>query len=256
MEEIKIDSILSKFTITTITIIFAFLCGTLYLLSFWSTFDFDITNYIEFFDIPKSFVFPIATGIGISFLLFIIQGISFYFDRIIEEEKANQPLLEKIKELPTKTLVYKILTSIDFFVFIVITISIIFYAPRREWVFGIAGITIIIYSYVKVFRNQDFASWFPNLMLRRGAAIVICIIPILSFLTGKFNSIAIWENRNIQKIEEIQFKDSSNSEVQFRSWKLIGKLGSFVFISDTLNHSVSTLNIENIKYIKYSYRIK
>ena len=101
----KIKDIISKITFTTFILGYLFFCGSVYLISFWSTFEFDITNYIDLLDIPKSFIYPLATGIGVSILGTVIQGIIHTNENLKKKEIEDQKLLQiKIKDIPTKTI--------------------------------------------------------------------------------------------------------------------------------------------------------
>ncbi|MEP6844590.1 MAG: hypothetical protein ABI861_01240 [Panacibacter sp.] len=155
--------IITKISATTIILIYLFSCGTIYLVAYWSTFSFDITNYIDLLDIPKSFVFPLATGIGISFISLLIQGVAHSFDKIEKDEKINAELIPKIKELPIKKLLLRIVSDYDFWAILILFICLLFYKPQREWVYAIISITFTIYGVVKFIRHRKIIKLLPPL---------------------------------------------------------------------------------------------
>jgi len=177
--------IINKISATTLILIYLFSCGTIYLVAYWSTFNFDITNYIDFLDIPKSIVFPLAMGISISFIIFLIQGVALSFNKIEKDEKINAELLPKIKELPTKTLLFRIINDFDFWTILVLFICLIFYKPQREWVYAILGITLIIYGVVKFIRHPKIIIFLPNFGLRLFFAILIFFYSYILFYNWK-----------------------------------------------------------------------
>lgn len=243
--------ITTKISATTLILIYLFSCGTIYLVAYWSTFNFDITNYIDFLDIPKSFVFPLATGIGISFISFLIQGVARSFDKIEKDEKINAELLPKIKELPTKTLLFRIINDFDFWTILVLFICLIFYKPQREWVYAILSITLIISGVVKFIRHPKIITFLPNFGLRLFFAILIFFIPIFSFTTGKLNAIKILNNQEYFKVSNITYSEPSVSNQNIVNSKLLGKLGTNLFVSDSVNSEIIILNLETVKSIEY-----
>ena len=122
----------SKIPIVTISVVYLFICGTLYLFGYWSTFDFDITNYIELLDIPKSFVFPLFTGIGVSTISIVVQGILNSTKKIDKDRSINEPLLKNIKDVPTNVVTKRILVDFDFWAVVILVVIFSFYSPRRE----------------------------------------------------------------------------------------------------------------------------
>lgn len=223
------------------------------MISYWSTFDFDITNYIDLLDIPKSFVFPLATSIGVSLISLILSLVIRSINKMEKNDKKNEELLKKIDELPTKTLFQRIINDYNVWVAVILFTCLIFYRPRREWVFVISGITITIYAISKLMRNPEFIKLLPNFSLRFFVAVLLRFVPVYSFLIGKLNAIEIWENKKYYKVTDVTFKDITNSSNYLKSTKLLGKLGNYIFLADSLNTKISAINLEAIYRIEYSY---
>ena len=86
-----------KISILTAAIGFLFLCGTLYIIGFWITFDFDITTYVDILDIPKSFVFPMAAAVGLSALSIAYQIIIRMYPANKKQAPDNSYFFPKLK---------------------------------------------------------------------------------------------------------------------------------------------------------------
>jgi hypothetical protein len=246
--------ILSKVSLTAFCIGYLFFCGVLYLLAYWSTFDFDITNYIELLDIPKSFVFPLATGIGISSLGFLIQAIARSIDKIEKDENINKKLNENLKQVPTKTLLLRIISDYNFWAIGILFVCYLSYKPRREWVFAISGLTIMIFSSATSLRHPFILKFFPNFGLRLLAAFTIFFIPVFSFTDGKLNAIDIWKNRKYFQVTRVSFRKNETIGVNLVYNKLLGKLGTTLFLSDSLNSRIITVNTEAVQAIEYTFK--
>jgi hypothetical protein len=245
--------IISKVSITAFLLSYLFICGTLYLVGYWSTFDFDITNYIELLDIPKSFVFPLLTGIGISTVSILVQGIIRLAEKLDKDQMINKPLLVNIKEVPTKTLLFRILVDVDFWAVIILSAAFYFYSPRRAWVFAIVSTTLVIYSIAKYLRSSVIARLIPNQTVRLFTSILLFFVPIFSFSNGKLNAIAIWKNQKYFKIADLTFKEGKSGTSHLISAKLLGKLGTTIFLSDSANGRLTILNLETVQSVEFQY---
>lgn len=245
--------IISKISVTTFLLAYLFFCGTLYLISYWSTFNFDITNYIEFLDIPKSFVFPLATGIGVSILSILFQAIIGSLEKIKRDEKINKKLLPKVKELPIKILFFRIINHYNFWIGIILLICLIFYKPRLEWVVVTTSLTLIVFGISNFISYSVIIELFPHLRTRIAIAILLFFIPIFSFMTGKLNATLIWKNKKYHIVTNINFEDTLYNKKNLACNKLLGKLGHNLFLSDSLNSKIIILNLDKIQTIEYKF---
>jgi cell division protein FtsL len=150
------ETLLNKVSYTTIIVVHLFICGTLYIIGYWSTFDFDITNYIEIFDIPKSFVFPLAISIGTSVLSIMIQAIAFTINKKGNENVAKKP--SKFK----KTLLYDLLSNAGLMAMISLFVCILIYKPQREIFYALTGCTFIFYLVSTVPKSNLFFNIAPS----------------------------------------------------------------------------------------------
>jgi hypothetical protein len=252
LNKIHMNDTVSKIGATTAVLFYLFFCGGLYLISFWSTFEFDVTSYIEPFDVPKSFIFPLATGIGLSFLIMLIQGVVHSWEKLNSDEKVYKKLAPEIASLPKKKILLRILNDFHTWVFIILFACYSLYKPRRAWVFGVLGVTLIILAIAKFMRNRTVAEKIPNITARLFIGFMLFFVPIYAYTLGKLNSIEIWEGKKYYRIKTISFKDSAAQPRAFDYTKLLGKLGSSLFVTDSANSKVVVFNMDQIAYVEYT----
>jgi DNA-binding transcriptional regulator/RsmH inhibitor MraZ len=99
--------------------------------------------------------------------------------------------------------------------------------------------------------NHDvIIKYIPGSGIRLLFAILLIVVPVFSFLRGKLNAIEIWSNEKYFTIKRLTFADESITN-NFISKKLLGKLGSNLFLSDSLNTTIIILNTDRIQAIEY-----
>jgi|SRR6185437_12359724 len=245
------ENILSKISIATLALTYLFFCGILYIMSFWFTFNFDITNYIDLLDIPKSFVYPLATGIGLSLILFILQAITYSTRQIQTEERINEELIPKIKELPTKTLLGRILKSYHLWYIIVLLACVTFYNSKNLLVIAIICFSTIVYFISNVLTSKLTDKYIKNKSLKIIFAILIIFIPIFTFFTGKQKSISIYNNMEYYTVTGITLKENMATDIYLNK-KLISKLGNNLFFTTLDNKKIIILNNNEIVSIEFT----
>jgi len=229
-----------KISILTPTLGFLFLCGTLYLIGFWTTFEFDITTYVDILDIPKSFVFPLAAALGLSALSMAYQVVI----RIHPPKEGNAP------KNPDK--LYLFLSRIPIWVYAVVSFTalLIIYIFSKEAFYTVLTITIGIFlgkEIVKVI----VASGVTNVYVRWITLLVICFLPPASFSIGKLESLSIYNNEEYYRVSQVEYMTTTGGEIEEVDFKLIGKLGSYLFLTDSQNSKIVTINLAFVKRIEY-----
>jgi hypothetical protein len=240
----SLKDILSQVSATTLLLVFLFFCGTLYIISYWSTFNFDITNYIELFDIPKSFVFPLATGLGVAFLSLLAQAV---LNVSADEQLATRTVanvngrFRKRWRVNSNSLAMVSLVS-----------CMLFYEPYREWIVIVVGFTLIGWGFRKINRNEYVVRLIPYKRARFFFSVLITFIPVYSVCKGKLDGIAVWKNRHYYSVADIVYVDDSSSrQDDILGKKLLGKLGSCIVITDSANANITVLNLDKVQSVKY-----
>ena len=232
-----------KISILTAAIGFLFLCGTLYIIGFWITFDFDITTYVDILDIPKSFVFPMAAAVGLS-------ALSIAYQIIIRMYPANKKQAPDTPHKPDRLFLF--LSKIEIWVYALISLvglSILFYFSKEAFYF-LSTFLIGIFLAKDVSRVL-VASGLTNPYVLWATLLIICFLPTGSFTIGKLESLGIYNNEDYFKVTHIDYMTPSGGKLEEVNLKLIGKLGSFVFLTDSLNSKIVTVNLSFVKQIEY-----
>lgn len=237
--------LISKVSLTSLIILYLFFCGTLYLISYWSTFDFDITNYIDLLDIPKSFVYPFSSVLGITFIGFLFQIFHGLLDKNEKGEKKKDIIAMQSRW-------NRRMIVLGYLSLIVLFICALSYKPRREWVIGLLSLTVAIYTCLSFATHESIIKKFPFFIVRLLISLLVFCVPIFSFSLGKLNSIAVWKNRSYFQVSTIKMTDTSQVK-ELISTKLLGKLGNHIFLSDTLNSKIIFLNMDHVKSIEYKF---
>ena len=228
----------------SVLILYFGLCGGLWHLGFWSTFDINFLQYINLTDIIKSFVFPFITATGYVLIGFIATTLANYHDRLDNPE----------------SLVFGMGSNTPFGKFLNKNVEIIvFLYIFGITVFAITGgqikyllIPFLIASPLSIYltnRNYLFKSILsPD--LRSAAITFVIILPLMSFCFAKMQSLDIYENKSFKKIVEIGTNDSENID-NILGLKYLGSTSSQAFLTDSANNQITILNMSITSYIKY-----
>lgn len=225
--------------ITTLLLTYLFICGSLYLIGFWSTFDVDIFSLISLYDIPKNFVYPLMLS-QVAYVVNMITGQYFYQHAFMNTKEDNDNFITLNKDWPEKK--YKIIgifTSISLWVtMVVLFLPFLFEKPYqniRYWTF-----LSIILSYFLMYKFVTYSvvkSYLKNNFLRFYVGHFLTFFPIACFTSGKVSSLDIYNNKNIKYFDVI---DSKN-QTQINNVDCLKFLG---FVSD--KYIYSTLNNQNV----------
>jgi hypothetical protein len=112
-------------------------------------------------------------------------------------------------------------------------------------------VTFVCTTMIRFLKSSLVLSILPDIRIRILALFILLFIPIFTFIIGKIQSSDIFKNKNYYQVTYIEFKNPSRIDSSYISNKLIGKLGSHLFLSDTLNSQITVLDIQEIKAIKY-----
>jgi hypothetical protein len=243
----NLKELLTHISITTLLLFFLFFCGTLYIISYWTTFNFDITNYIELFDIPKSFVFPLATGLGVSFLSLIAQALINAGAPPEKTEsrnlKSNDPLRFGNRRGFNSNRIAVLL----------VVVCMLLYDPYQEWIVITIGLTVSFWGVSNFNRHPRIKSLIVNDKLRLMASVLIVFVPIYSVCKGKLDSIAVWKNRNYYVVVDVQYTDETQGIKEAIGKKLLGKLGNSLIVTDSSNLNISVVALTNVDMVKYRF---
>ncbi len=234
------EKITKHLPITTLFLTYLFVCGSLYIAGFWTTFDIEITNFLSISEIPKSFILPFILSNGLTFFQMLINFIAspIFPD---ENEESNKTEIEK-STLKTKILnILNIFIHLDMiFSYFMIGIIILYYNHKTEVLFwSLSTIIFGILIAMKIGRYDKIKELIPKRNIRIYTIQILVFIPIVSFSTGKINSLNIYNNDKITFIEIIK---DNKIVVSKKPNKLIGFIGEKIIISDLKNEKVKIIN--------------
>ncbi len=214
--------VLKYLPLTTIIIAYLFICGGIYLLGFWGTFNIDAFAFMQIWDIPKSFIAPFmyaggaAVLLQLSFGFFVINNNDF--GDVVYPIYLNQRVRTVILSLILVTGVF---------------LSRYFQYNMRYWM-------IFLFVFAPLFilelqSNNFIKKIIPKFSSRFILIFTIISFPTLSFMLGKKNSLRIYHNEYIKIINspEINIKQKLSDTIPL---KLIGFMGD-KFIVGTLNNN-------------------
>ena len=230
--------------IATILLIYLFVCGILYLLGFWETFNIDIFSLISTSDIPKNFAFPLLVTQGLFFLNFITGGMS----NIIDDNREDKEHFITIK--PEwgifKKLLLGLLTKIDIWVILTIALMMKFLPDyKKNEIFWSFTSIIIAYYLMHKFVNLDILkSKIQSSFFRYLLAHFVVFFPISCFSIGKVTSLRILYNADNTYITIINNKSNPIMKDTARL-KLLGFISDRVIYSTLDNKKTYILNKES-----------
>jgi hypothetical protein len=232
------EKITKHLPLTTIFIAYLFVCGSLYIIGFWTTFDIEITNFLNISEIPKSFILPFVLSNGLTFFQMIINFIaSPIFSEEHEKEKKKEKSILKTKLIR----ILNVFIHLDMiFSYFMICIIYFYYSHKTKVLFwSISTIVFGILMAMKIVRNDKIKELIPKKNIRLYTVQILVFIPIVSFSTGKINSLNIYNNDKITLIEIIKDNKIVPSN---KPNKLIGFIGEKLVISDLKNEKMKVIN--------------
>ena len=221
--------LISKIPISTVLITYLFICGLLYLIGFWGTFNVDVFNLITVYDIPKSFVFPLLISQGFFTIQFFTGSVMN-----LNDNRENIEYLVTIKdEWPSwRQGLMRALTSTTLLTTEIFLISSILTEDKfHNELFWWINSLVIGYFLLHRFMNiKEIKQLVKSSILRSYIGHMLVIFPITCFSTGKIISLKVYNNTNIVGVITVNDKLTalSNDTVQV---KFLG------FISDNFIYS-------------------
>lgn len=243
-----LDKLIKYVPITTAIILYLFLCGGLYLIGFWTTFDVDILSLVSIMEIPKSFILPFSLSMGAElFFLFIFL--------LLAHDKKIAPSFFELNYMrlrAQKKLIYKL----DFWI-LVLTISIIIFFNSLQksplfWIFSCSAILFMIS--IKIIRYRPF---FKTYLSFNKTLLMIYLsvfyTPVLSLMLGKVSSLIIYNNIEVKYIKNIIVNNNKDilAQKDSLSFKSLGFLGDKFIISSLDNKEIIILNQASIQQIDF-----
>lgn len=226
---------------TTIIIIYLYLCGGLYLIIYWSTFNFDISNIASITDIPKNFIYPFI----LSNTTFIIGIVAAQLDSSLSKRTQDNISKERKPKKSIEPFFDRI-----FFISVFALIPLYTYLKYNDFFWWITGICLLFFLLFKFMKSPLIARCFPNSNIRYYAFTLFVSVPIFCVITAKSNSISIYNNT------DIKYAKINNEALDSTSLKLLGFLGDKLIISSLDNKKIIVLNQSSLSVVELTQKEK
>lgn len=212
------------------------ICGGIYHLAFWSTFDINGLAYLGLQDIIKSFIYPFISIFIFSFFGLLFSEVFMNPDKILPPGGgANTKFGQKLNS--------EIGITISLFIWFNIVLLLYFWDNIYKWFLLVVIIGLL--PFIIIIRHQLLDNFIQNYRVRKFFSMLLVFIPLFSFATGKYNSQII--HRNIEYKYTISHKLTPNSNTtQVDTLKFIGNAGNQVFLTDFSNSTIYMLRADNI----------
>jgi hypothetical protein len=231
--------ILKGLPLTTIIVIYLYVSGGLYLIGFWSTFDFDISNIVSLTDIPKSFIFPFIISNGVALIYFMIIAAT-------KRDSKNPTTIPSAGKKEKIRAFFSFLFQIDTLLLYSMVAIFSFYNSDtyRIPVLLIISYVVSVLLGAKLTRTELAEKIIPDVVARSYLCAILIYTPIMSFALGKAKGTFIYTNKEVKYITAT--KSDSTITIQTRrdtsSLKLLGFLGEKIIISTLDNKKIFVLN--------------
>jgi hypothetical protein len=222
--------------LTTIIVSYFFICGGLYLIGFWATFNIDITNFVSLADIPKSFIVPFVVSQGFVLLNAATNTLA------TSEEIDNNPKEKKWEPNRWKR-VLKWFVTADFILLLGIIIIVNFHSKYKlvpnYWLTSAVAFSYLLAFKVMTYNKIKELVQYYHLRLYLVSTIIS--IPFLSFAIGKSNSLKVYNNSEIKYIT-ITKEANQNTKSDSSSLKFLGFLGDKLIGASLDNKKIIFIN--------------
>lgn len=218
---------LNKLPVATLIIIFLYVCGSLYLIGYWSTFGIYVFTLVDLIEIPKNFIFPFILSSGYYFVL-------LFFSKIYTPNFYKEPINSNSNSL------------VDNIIIVITTVAaIILYIFVDNYLFwGISTVLLSTAIVNKAVKSELIKEVLPNFGIRKFILSVVIFTPIAALVGGKVSGLTIYKNHLTRQISVISKATNIDTLANNDSTrlKLLGFLGDKIIISTLDNEKILILN--------------
>lgn len=245
------EKVLKYIPFTTCVLLFLFICGGLYLIGYWSTFNVDITNTVDLMEVPKSFIFPFVVTFGIGFFFMVINFIAIDIFPKPKSRVLNMPA----KDIGKKKLIIPV-NKISFWILlsplILLGIRSLIGNTQTFWYFS--GFFLSMLLWVKGVLTEKIYFMFTNKNLAMPVIFLFVCTPVMSFCLGKGNGVKIYDNMEIKYINIININTANptlpKTDHNLSSLKFLGLLGDKLILSSLDNKKIVFINQSSFEAVE------
>ena len=241
--------------VTTLILLYLFICGSLYLISFWSFFDLDISNIVEIWEIPKSFLMPFVISNGVIVFFFLANMVTIDF-QLKKKNKSQDTAVAKPKIIKKRHWIIDFLLSRDFWTSILISLVYLTFPTSSSNKLSLVWVIIcVIFCFVTasyIMKLEVVKKILPYYSLRYYVIVLLVLTPVMSFTKGRTSAISIYTNKEIKYVIINPNKTSMDGSLinDSASFKLLGFLGDKLIISTINNKIIRILNQTSVNEVE------
>ena len=210
------------------------ICGGLFQIAFWDTFNINGLSFISLTDIIKSSIYPIIW----SGFIFLFTTVVFYFDNQKRFETLDINTVQT-KSLKTMAIIFITALTIYFVLFFLTNLK---KDPYRFLVFGFNIASFIAAIFIS---KRIFIKYFTSYLTYLIFIDIIIFLPIFSFYIGQYESYQIKDNFKY-KYAINKKTDPTNNLIVNDTIKFIGNTEKNIVFTDLKNERILFIKNENI----------
>jgi hypothetical protein len=242
-------------TLATGLLIYFYLCGAVYLIGFWSTFNVDVSSFVSISDIPKNFIYPFVFTNTVVATYMIMQSIVIRY--VAKNILKESPLEVKPEQPVDKDKWWSIFFNVDLYIamYFVAVFKLYTFCQYNPMFWAWLLILFTFFILVKISRFKDIQNVFIDYLKVSYFRFFLILFPVVCFGTGKIKSLDIYNNDEVRPIKAI-----NNSKIQpiadsISSIKLLGFLGEKAIVSSFDNKIILVLNMSSFEAIQLDEEI-
>lgn len=191
-------------TITTLLLIYLYVCGALYLYGFWDTYDIEISSLVAITEIPKSFIQPFITT-SLFYLLFSVLG--YFVPKILPVKWVNN-LRYRFGGLKMALFVLVFFVMMDLYSY--------FDKFQIYWYSCSFLLYVLLAGLVR--GNEFLNKKMNNNPLKLYAIATALFIPAMCFATGKSEALEIFNNHAVHLFSWGEAKNRPDEQIFARQY--------------------------------------
>jgi hypothetical protein len=232
--------------ISIIAIPYFTICGGLYHIAYWSTFNINGFEYFGITDLIKSFVYPFFSFFTTFFIVFFIVNLLYNPKKSPPRDSAKENKFRKFIDSNIVTLL--LITAW------IILLSYFFnHGNKDRWfswvVFAEFPLTIYLY------RKGLFKDIFIDNRFRMNVISSLVFIPIISLASGKYNSELIQAGFKYKYSIHTHFDSNSNRFIN-DTLKFLGRTEHYLFMTDLNNSNIQIIRAASVDTLILKYNSK
>ncbi|HTE26975.1 hypothetical protein [Flavitalea sp.] len=248
---------ISKIGFATALIVYLSFCGCLYIIAYWSSFDFDITGLVDIWEVPKVFVYPNAIVLSglvtviISHLIMplVVKIWEHFVPRSEASLKHEESLKSGIEAAQYNFIVINGTAAIIFFI-----LSLVLIVTGQAFLYLILGLIIILLVTMNLFLSNTYDAYLTDRSSKVWFLIMFVVVPVFVFYTAKEEAYSIKTGSNFLEVTSLTFKSDGHIADISTQKKVLSINSKYVILTDSTNTKFSVIDLGDVRSANYIRR--